>query len=83
MSDQWEGYGRAVIRSMSGVIEEAAEEHHPLLLETADYWLSLGITIGLGDRERATRLLELIEAHEPSRTELEEDATSFLDEALG
>ena len=30
---EWERYGRAVIGSMLEVLEEAREEHHPLLLE--------------------------------------------------
>jgi hypothetical protein len=31
---------------MREVLAEANEEHHPLLLEIAVYWLALGITLG-------------------------------------
>ena len=81
-SPEWDRYGRAVIGSMLEVLEEAREEHHPLLLEAADYWLSLGLAIGLARPEDAERLLRLIEAEDASRLELEEDAAAFCEEVL-
>jgi hypothetical protein len=82
-SPEWERYGRAVIGSMVEVLEEAAEEHRPVLLEAADYWLSLGLAIGLGRRADAERLLSLIESDPSARTELEHDAAEFCEVALG
>jgi hypothetical protein len=46
--EDWERYGRAIIESMREVLAESPEDLHGLLLETADYWLSLGLAIGLG-----------------------------------
>ncbi|MGA2513681.1 MAG: hypothetical protein ABSG37_08680 [Candidatus Limnocylindrales bacterium] len=54
----------------------------PNALETADYWISIGLTIGLERPHQARRLLELIEAEEAERSALVEDAAAFLDEAL-
>jgi hypothetical protein len=54
-----------------------------VLMETADYWLSLGLAIGAERPEAATRLLHLIEAEEPERAELTADAQHFVAEALG
>lgn len=82
-SQEWQRYGRAMIVSMADVLEHAHEQHHPVLLETADYWLSLGLTIGLNRPEEGKRLLSLIETEEPNRKELEQDADSFMDEVLG
>lgn len=79
---EWDRYGRAVIGSMLGVLEEAREEHHPLLLEAADYWLSLGLVIGLSRPGDAERLLSLIEGEDAARLELQEDAVAFCQEAL-
>ena len=52
------------------------------VLETADYWISVGLTIGLERPHQARRLLELIEATESERTTLAEDAAAFIEEAL-
>jgi hypothetical protein len=52
-------------------------------LETADYWLSLGLAIGTEQPEAAVRLLRLIETEEPERAELTTDAKQFVTEALG
>ncbi len=82
-SREWERYGREVIGSMTEVLEEAAEEHRPVLLEAADYWLSLGLAIWLGRRTDAERLLALIEPDPSERSELDQDAADFCGEALG
>ena len=82
VSPEWDRYGRAVIGSMLEVLEEAREEHHPLLLEAADYWLSLGLAIGLSRPGDAERLLDLIEAEDAARIQLQEEAAAFCKEAL-
>lgn len=74
----WERYGRALHRA----IAEALEEVRPHALETADYWISVGLTIGLDRPHQARRLLELIEAEEGERAALGEDAAAFIEEAL-
>lgn len=78
----WERYGRALHRAMAELLEEFPEEARPEALETADYWISLGLTIGLDRPHQARRLLELIEADEGERTALGEDAAAFIEEAL-
>ncbi len=81
-SDEWQRYGRAVIQSMREVLEESDERTHGPLLETADYWLSIGLAIGLRRPAVAVRLLELIDAAEEERARLNEDAEAFCAEAL-
>ena len=83
MAEDWERYARAVIASMREVLAEAEEKHHPLVLETADYWLSLGATLGLSRPEEARRLLAMLEPDGDARAELEADANEFVAEALG
>jgi hypothetical protein len=75
-------YGRTVIRTMAEVLDEIPEEVRPYVLETADYWLSVGLTIGLERPHQARRLLDLIEVEEPERAALVEDATAFVEEVL-
>src|SRR3981081_128508 len=75
---QWAQYGRALIDSMSEVLAETPDEVHANLLETADYWLSLGLVLGLRDPSQARQLLQVIEAHEAERGELERDATGLI-----
>jgi len=82
VDEQWARYGRALIGSMSEVLTETPDETHANLLETADYWLSLGLVLGLRDPSQATQLLRVIEAHEAERGELERDATSLISQAL-
>ncbi len=82
-SPEWDRYGQAVVGSMAGVLEEAIEEHHPVLLETADYWLSLGLTIALKRPDDARRLLGVIETEGPARAELDKDAAFFVEEVFG
>jgi len=79
----WERYGHALHSAMSEVLEEFPEEARPHALETADYWISVGLTIGLERPHQARRLLELIEAEEAERAALVEDAAAFLEEVLG
>ncbi len=59
---EWERYGRALHRTMAGLLTEFPEETRPHALETADYWISVGLTIGLEPPHHARQLLELIEA---------------------
>lgn len=54
-----------------------------VLVETADYWLSVGLAIGTAQPDAATRLLRLMESEKPGRVELTEDAQHFVAEALG
>jgi hypothetical protein len=67
---------------MSEVLDEMPEELHSHVLETADYWISVGLTIGLERPHQHRRLLELFEAEEAERVALAEDAAAFLEEAL-
>jgi hypothetical protein len=67
---------------MSEVLNETPDELHANLLETADYWLSLGLVLGLRDPEKAGKLLMVIEAHEAERGELERDATGLIQEVF-
>jgi len=75
---QWERYGRALISSMSEVLTETPDHIHANLLETADYWLSLGLVLGLREPDQAQRLLQVIEAYEAERAELARDATTLI-----
>ncbi|MGC8635056.1 MAG: hypothetical protein ACP5VP_10430 [Candidatus Limnocylindrales bacterium] len=78
--DGWTRYGRALTSAMAEVLDELPEEFRPHALETADYWLSVGLTIGLERPASARRLLALIEAEEAGRATLAEDAAAFLEE---
>ena len=78
----WDRYGRALLQSMQEVLSETPAELHSMLLETADYWLSLGLAIGATDVNAAQRLLTVIESEEPERAELADDAAQFVSEAL-
>jgi hypothetical protein len=78
----WERYGGTLTRAMAEVLPEFPDEVRPQALEVADYWISVGLTIGLERPHQARELLELIEAEEAERTALEDDASDFLDEAL-
>jgi hypothetical protein len=79
----WRRYGQALLHSMAEVRAETPEDVHPVLMETADYWLSLGLAIGTAQPEAGARLLHLIEAEEPERAQLSADAEHFVAEALG
>jgi hypothetical protein len=80
---EWRRYGQALLDSMSEVRAQAPEDLQPVLMETADYWLSLGLAIGISRPDAAARLLRVIEAEEPERVELASDAEDFLSRALG
>lgn len=79
---RWERYGRALLQSMQEVLSETPAELHSMLLETADYWLSLGLEIGSANPSGAARLLAVIESEEPERAELADDAAQFVIDAL-
>ena len=79
---EWERYGRALHAAMAEVLDDFPEDVRPHALETADYWISVGLTIGLERPHQARRLLELIEATESERAALAEDAAEFVQEAL-
>ncbi len=81
--DGWERYGRALHRAMAEVLDEIPEDVRPHALETADYWLSLGLVIGLEHAIEAQRLLGLIEANQDELAELSHDASVFVEEVLG
>lgn len=82
VANEWQRYGRALHRAMAEVLDEFPEEVRPHALETADYWISVGLTIGLERPHQARQLLELIEAEEAERAALAEDAAAFIEEAL-
>jgi hypothetical protein len=67
---------------MAEVLDEIPEELRSHVLETADYWISVGLTIGLERPHQARRLLELIEVEASERATLAEDAAVFVEEAL-
>jgi hypothetical protein len=82
VDDPWTRYGRTLTRAMAEVLDEIPEELRSHVLETADYWISVGLTIGLERPHQARRLLELIEVEESERATLAEDAATFIEEAL-
>jgi hypothetical protein len=67
---------------MAELLDELPENVRPHAVEVADYWLSLGLAIGLEHASEAQRLLGLIEANEEEMAELSHDADAFLEEAL-
>ena len=58
------------------------ENVRPHAVEVADFWLSLGLAIGLEHGREAQQLLGLIEANEEEMAELAHDARAFLEKAL-
>lgn len=76
------GYGRALHRAIAAALEDVAEGARQQALETADYSISIGLTIGLERPGGARRLLELIEAAEPEREALNAVAADFLEEVF-
>ena len=79
----WDAYGRALLTSMSGVLAEVPEDHHPKFLETADFWLALGLATGLERPSQAKHLLELMEPDQEARTEISLDAEELCKEVFG
>jgi hypothetical protein len=58
--EAWQRYGRALIAAMRDVLEEADDRHRELLLEAADFWLGLGLVIGLERSDQAEKLLGVL-----------------------
>ena len=83
LDPDWRRYGQALLHAMAEVRAETPEDVHAVVMETADYWLSLGLAIGTEQPETARRLLRLIETEEPELLELTADAEHFVAEALG
>jgi hypothetical protein len=83
LDPDWRRYGEALLHAMAEVRAKTPEDVHAVLMETADYWLSLGLAIGTEQPEMANRLLRLIETEEPELLELSADAQHFVAEALG
>jgi hypothetical protein len=84
VGEDWERYGRAVIDSMREVLAESPEDLHGLLLETADYWLSLGLLIGLRKPADAELLLKLIQQNDIEDSgELDSDGAALCTEVFG
>ncbi|MFI5259283.1 MAG: hypothetical protein ACHQ01_06715 [Candidatus Limnocylindrales bacterium] len=75
-------YGRAVHHAMAELFDEFPESARPHAVEVANFWLSLGIAIGLEHGSEAQQLLGLIEANGEKMAELSHDARAFLEEAL-
>ncbi len=80
--EDWQRYGRALIAAMREVLDEADDRHAELLLEVADFWLGLGLVIGLERVDEARRLLALLEGDAGERAELLSDAEELLADAL-
>ena len=75
-----ESYGRALITVMRDVLEAIDEGQREVLLETADFWLRLGLVIGVEHADDARQLLALSQAAADVDGELREDAADFLAE---
>jgi len=82
-NEAWTRYGGALIGAMLEVLQEAGDELHPLLLETADFWRSFGLAIGVDRPGDAGALLELITEHDADRDLLTTDGETFCREVLG
>jgi len=80
--DDWHRYGRALITAMREVLEEVEEAQRAVLLETADFWLRLGLVIGIEHVDEAKRLLDLSQEEVGERAELLTDAEEWLAEAI-
>jgi len=69
---------------MREVLAESPDDLHGLLLETADYWLSLGLSIGLRRPADAEFLLAVIQQDEIEDVgELDSDGAAFCAEVFG
>jgi hypothetical protein len=82
MTDPWSRYGRSLAHAMAEVLEEVPEALRPHVLETADYWLSVGLVLGLERPHQARELLAIIESDDLERAALAEDGAGFIAEAL-
>jgi len=83
IGEAWSRYGGALIGAMRDVLEEADDRHRELILEVADFWLTLGVVLGLERPAQARRLLEVVENDAADRKELLADADDLLEAALG
>jgi hypothetical protein len=83
VDEAWGRYGAALIGAMREVLEQADDRHRELILEVADFWLALGVAIGLERPDQARRLLEVVESDAGDREELHADADDLLEAALG
>jgi hypothetical protein len=79
---EWTRYGTALSAAMAEVMADVPEETRPLGIEAAEYWLTIGLIVGIHHRDAAGRLLRLIERDEREVSELAKDAAGFIDEAL-
>jgi hypothetical protein len=75
-------YGRAVNRAIAELFDGLPENAQPHAIEVANFWLSLGIAIGLEHASEAQQLLGLIEANGERMAELSHDARAFIEDAL-
>jgi len=80
--EAWQRYGRALIAAMREVLEETDSTDRELMLEVADYWLALGLMIGLEHADNGRKLLAAVETHAGERSVLLSDAQEFLTDAV-
>jgi hypothetical protein len=81
-AEEWTRYGTALSAGMAEVMAEVPEDVRPLVMETAEYWLTIGLIVGIHHHDEARRLLRVIERDEAEVSELTTDAASFIAEAL-
>jgi hypothetical protein len=67
---------------MHEVLEEVDDRHRELLLEAADFWLGLGLVIGVERPGQAAELLDVLQGNVDERDELLSDADDLLADAL-
>jgi hypothetical protein len=79
---EWTRYGRALSAGMAEVMADVPEDTRPLLMETAEYWLTIGLIVGIHHDDAARQLLHVIERDEREVSDLATDAASFIAEAL-
>ena len=76
-------YSRAIVTLMAEVLDKAPDEDaRAALLETADYWLQLGLAIGVKNPKDARRLLSQEEEISADRDPAF-DAAEFLNVVKG
>jgi hypothetical protein len=80
--EDWNRYGLALITAMREVLDEVDEAQRETLLETADFWLRLGLVIGIEHADEAKRLLSLSQEDAGERAELLKDAEEWLAETI-
>ena len=71
-------YARVIVTTMAEVLKEMPDEAaRAILLETADYWLQVGMALGVNSPGEARRLLAAEEASEDFNPG--QDAAEFLE----